>query len=1485
MQKNKLKRFLASLCTVAMLSQTFLESGVAVYAADTDAEAVIAESGTEEAAVIPAEEPGEAPLLRSDEIEETDSVSDDEPVTEEGTSDIPVEDGEDTEISVDSGDLDAYGTFADGTLTVSKECGRLPKDFVTEPYKLLLEKVVFEPGNEALTVIDEEAFVGCVRLKEVDFKGAEKLTEIQANAFDGCKALKSINLYKVQFIDGKAFQDCVGLTEITFPTSIIQVDSCAFYGCTNLAVVNLESSNMSFGTSVFLKCKISKLVLNYKNTTGDVSSNRTIPEQIFSSASFDPDIPFRIENDSNIVEISKSAFEDSDLKAILLPAGLTTIAASAFAGCKELVSVSYEGYKGDWDVTFPGSFTTIRKSAFQDCTKFERVYLPDSINLMEDSAFMGCSSMVDLRLPEIGPFKIADERLGEKLFYGCTELKRVQMPENDETKMGVYIPDGYQYVPSAMFGKCEKLVKATFSKDVEYIGESAFYGCTALQSVVLPENENYTEITDECFAECGSLRECVIREGIKKIGAEAFYKDASLVLGEPTEKNPNLKGLPHSLEVIDSSAFEQCKSISRLTLWENVKALGSGVFAGDNGIKVITVDSDVITECGRSCFYDVFLLDAVFNERVTKIPDHLFDGATWATDTHLHLEKYTNLISVGDSAFKGESGDTKANLVEVLLPEGLKEIDDGAFFENVGIAQIFLPESLERIGDVAFYGCKKLEAIDIPENVSKIGSQAFAMCSLLKDIRFRAISVNEADSLFEQCNVTDIVIGENVTMFPDGLFKGAQFSESDSEKEGGAIRVKDKKITLYVNPRVRYIGAYSLTNIVNLKEVIFIEGSQLEEIGQYAFSENINLESINVPEAVKRIGNDAFRGCTKLGGELVLPDALELLGSNAFEGCVFTKLSVGKGLTEIPAELMINNTHLTEIVFAEPSKVEVIGNGAFSGCENLEKINFPTSLKEIGREAFKNCKMLTKLVLPEGLEYIGREAFAGCTGLLEVTIPATVDSIGADAFIKEECEHTVFLVVPGSYADKWLKENGFTSSLMNRITYELYGGVNSPENPASYKDGESFELKEPTYVGAEFQGWYLDPAFTKPFKNVSEMEGDFTVYAKWKFIVYTISYELNGGSANPNPKTYTVSTNTIELKAARQKGFAFAGWFTDADFKTQIEKIEKGSTGDLVLYAKWIEGGSDASAASPLDNTPVIDEGTTEIWLVKGQKFNLTGGWALVQKSDKSFLSVSSKGAVVAKKKTAAPVMLRAGSRSLSVNVTEPVLTTKKYTLNPGQEAAIALSYDKDHLSAYWYSENPDVAKVDQEGNITAVGKGSTKVVAYINGKAYSSTVKVQETNPAAKTRTLHMIVGTHKKLSISKVKSPSWISADPGTASMEKNKVTANKVGTTTLTCTDGKTGETYEIELIVEDINLKTGGVLQPKGKNKYTLNLNLKGTATTTLEFLGVDRDVVLKSSKPNVAYVDEYGEVILKETGKTKFTVKLDGKTVTVNVEVR
>ena len=126
------------------------------------------------------------------------------------------------------------------------------------------------------------------------------------------------------------------------------------------------------------------------------------------------------------------------------------------------------------------------------------------------------------------------------------------------------------------------------------------------------------------------------------------------------------------------------------------------------------------------------------------------------------------------------------------------------------------------------------------------------------------------------------------------------------------------------------------------------------------------------------------------------------------------------------------------------------------------------------------------------------------------------------------------------------------------ITYNLDGGTNDAANPATYTiEDADIVLADPTKTGYDFAGW--TPSDTIPAGST----GDKVFDATWTPTVYTITYNLDGGTNDAaNPATYTIEDVDIVLAAPTKAGYDFAGWLPS-------DTISAGSTGDKVFDATW----------------------------------------------------------------------------------------------------------------------------------------------------------------------------------------------------------------------------------------------------------------------------------------------------------------------------
>ena len=336
---------------------------------------------------------------------------------------------------------------------------------------------------------------------------------------------------------------------------------------------------------------------------------------------------------------------------------------------------------------------------------------------------------------------------------------------------------------------------------------------------------------------------------------------------------------------------------------------------------------------------------------VTALAENLFMN-------YMSLEKVVipnSVTALGKFVFQG-----CGNLKEAALSLSLKSVPESTFEYCAALESIAFPASLTGIGKAAFKDCTSLSAINLPGKLSAIGESAFENCSSLRSISAaRSLSTVNANA-----------------------FKGTPWLESQTDE----FVYIGRGILLRYNGDAAHVELpYGTVAIAN------------------AFDGNAKVESVSLPDTVRRIMAYAFR------------DAV----------------------------------NLTEINF--PQYLTTIGGGAFWGCRRLETVELPESLTTIGSNAFRDCERLTNLTFPSNVKRIEANVGGNCASLADVWIPADATYFHKNAFAKSP--NVNIKIAAGSEVEQILIDN--------EITYSYYNQQN--EDFIYNSDGENINIVK--YVG------------------------------------------------------------------------------------------------------------------------------------------------------------------------------------------------------------------------------------------------------------------------------------------------------------------------------------------------------------------------------------------------------------------------------------
>lgn len=205
----------------------------------------------------------------------------------------------------------------------------------------------------------------------------------------------------------------------------------------------------------------------------------------------------------------------------------------------------------------------------------------------------------------------------------------------------------------------------------------------------------------------------------------------------------------------------------------------------------------------------------------------------------------------------------------------------------------------------------------------------------------------------------------------------------------------------------------------------------ITNIGMYAFHQCHSLSSINLPEGLVSIGEAAFFECSSLL-PITIPSTLTTFGLHPFVDCAkMTKVTIlSNSVVSAAYNTASNLSHVfgkqvTEIVIGE--SVTAIGEYAFNGFVNLQKVTIPSSIESIGNSAFGECVLtdvninsnailngnfnpyigtmanifgsgVETYILGDAISSIAKYAFYNCSSITTLRLPEYLSSIGESAF-------------------------------------------------------------------------------------------------------------------------------------------------------------------------------------------------------------------------------------------------------------------------------------------------------------------------------------------------------------------------------------------------------------------------------------------------------------------------------------------------------
>lgn len=880
-----------------------------------------------------------------------------------------------------------------------------------------------------------------IKMSEVQIP--HTVTYIGSNAFSGSYLKKVVFLAAPEGTDevplkmeDKAFYYCRSMTEITLPSRITEftantIASC--YALTSIDIVGeggLYSAKGEEGRKVLCTADGTTLIFCPQGMAGEF----TIP--------------------SGIETIGEGSFSGcKDLRKVIIPGYVTTIAKNAFNGNSGITDVEMEE---------EGQPLTICEAAFYGCDGLTKITLPARLVKLEVNAFGATSSLTEVTINAmgasagegkdptvdfaVGAFTTTDGRksyvtdvtLGDNVPYfdipGVLgkKLQNIYVSDTNPnyssvdgvlfdkavTKVAFYpiervgdyaLPETVIEIGAGAFQGRTELTGITIGKNVKSIGANAFEGCEKLASVTFTDGgTSELSIEDYAFKGCKVLAALKLPTSLRTIGAYAFQSCTALTT----------LTVPEGVTRIKEGAFASCWSLESVSLpstlqeiqmaTKKTNTIGNDDDKGSCNIFRFCSSLTTITMPAANQYFSV--IDNILYQKAAKT---VTDGAGEESTVYVEVTLlFCPQKKAGSSEVTVPGTVTtvkawafhSASAVESLVFGDMTDADatftiEGNAFYASALTQVTLPKGLTTIAKELFKSCYTLEAITIPSTVTSIENGAFRSCTSLTTLIFAAPGKDD--------KVVPLVI-EDAASYDKSPFYGCTkltnivFPERMTVLGNYAFAGKDA-------------SGYGQTDIIHaIKSVTF--PSTLERIGQYAFYMARNLTSVTFADKTvlkdstsPAIGNYAFAYCTALesialpAGDTQKPYSI---GESALYRTGLTSVTIPAGVGALGKRCLYWNEYLTSVTFLEGAK-PTFGDSVFDSCYALPSITLPEGTTEISPTMFKNCKLLTSITIPSTVTTIGDSAFSDCKALKTIVFStyendgkaySRVASIGAGAF-------------------------------------------------------------------------------------------------------------------------------------------------------------------------------------------------------------------------------------------------------------------------------------------------------------------------------------------------------------------------------------------------------------------------------------------------------------------------------------------------------
>ncbi|MBD5323614.1 MAG: leucine-rich repeat protein [Bacteroides sp.] len=1230
--------------------------------------------------------------------------------------------------------------------------------------------------------------------------------------------------------------ECVGLTSVTVPNTVTSIEESAFMRCESLTTISIPSSVVKINRLAFSGCtslnrvNISSLESWCKIDFGNVDENAN-PLWYAHNLYLNGMLVTNLVIPTTITEIKPYTFLGCNSTSITIPTSVTSIGEEAFSDCDALLSI-----------TIPNSVVSIGRSAFSGCVALSSITIPNSVSLIDESTFNGCVALTSVTIPN------SVKSIGSYAFAHCYKLRSISIGESVKS------------ISESVFLNSGQLKTVTCYAQQPPVCEGGLYSAGSMTLYVPAASIEAYKSADywKAFGSIEALTIPATRISLDKTTLTLNVNNNRILVATVTPENTTDKitwtSNNEAVATVSSTGVVSAKSVGVATITVSCgSATPATCIVTVSPIEVTSVTLDVATKTIK--------IGEGFKLTATVKPDNATDkSVTWTSSNAsiATVDASGNVKGVKDGEVtittkttNGKTADCKVTVNPVpaesitIEPETAK-LDVG---EEMTLKATVLPTNTT--DQTVTWKSSKPEIVQVEGSTGEVTAISPGQATITAT----------CGAVTKTCVVTvNPVLAEKVTvsapakqvMVRDGLQLTATVApENTTDKTLTWSSSNNEIATVDQNGLVSALIAGKVKITAKSKANPSALGTlQIEVIARSKTIDGITYEMVYVnPGSVS--DNDYIKvvGCA---------EGAPAAGALTIQAQIFTSFERTLPVKEVDKDAFKGNTSITSIVI--PKSVSKVGAGAFANCSNLRDVRIDDSAEtlECGDGMFASSpfvslylgrhtsgtvlsghKSLDNLQIGASVTKIDANEFTGCAPITNLVVYATTPPAMPDNGFDQTVYDNTVLRVPDDVVNKYKTAQGWTKFNHNNIL-----GINqipaqsiSLSSELSLTVGGSKRLEvafNPTDVTSKALSW------SSSNESVASVSSTGVVVALTPGEVTITATTTNGKTAECKVTVNPIRVTTVTVEPAVAE-------ITVGDVLSLSASIDPDDATDQTIG--W--SSSDTAVAT------VDDDGNVKA---------IAPGAVTVTAKSPDGPSAECQITIVA----------------AHIDVKDIVLDAESLTLREGASGVLKAHIYPENAtdqSVTWSSSEPEVATVDESGNVMALKQGMTIITATTaNGLSAECMVTVitaskPATGIALNLSQVELLQWEEVQLIATVTPAESddvvvWSTSDMEVANVDDyGRVTTLSPGTVTITATT--------ISGVSASCVVKVAAAPMGLSLDRNEADLVVGGELQLNAEVYPAEaaaHKLVWRSSNPEIATVDMQGKVKGIAPGSATVTVR-------------